>query len=35
MEKMTITKNSDIEKSFDDLMKKIDEENKKRANAAR
>lgn len=29
MEKMTITKNSDIEKSFDALMKKIDEENKK------
>lgn len=30
MEKMTITKNSDIEKSFDNLMREIVEENKKR-----
>ena len=27
MEKMTITKNCDIEKSFNELMEKIDEEN--------
>ena len=30
MEKMTITKNSDIEKTFDNLMRQIVEENEKR-----
>ena len=30
MEKMTITKNSDIEKIFDNLMREIVEENEKR-----
>ena len=35
MEKMTITKNSDSEKSFDALMKKIEEENKKRVTTNR
>ena len=30
MEKMTITPHSDLEKSLDDLMQKIADENKKR-----
>ena len=35
MEKMTITKNSDSEKNWDNLMKKIEEENKKRVTTNR